>query len=570
MKLNKLLALIGILVLSVALFAGCTEEATPPEDTDTPSDTTNGDEVEMDEEQYINSYITSDPTTLDPSLRSDTYSSTININTLEGLVRMEERDGEYYLNRGDAESWESNEDGTVWTFHLGENKWEDGQPVTAQDYVYSLRRSSDPNTGSPNSYFLQPIMNFAEVNSGELPVEELGVKAIDEKTLEITLTEPVPSFLSMIDGTIYYPQRQDKVEEWGEKYGSEAEYTICNGPFKVDSWTHNSSIVLSKNEHYWDAENVHLDTVNYSVMTDDTTYYTAFESGDIDFVGVGSAEWLERFKQRDDATYNTYTSATLTYSFYNNLDDLFKNTKVRKAFTLALDREDINEIAFSGLRVPTYGWVVPTISVGNTNYRDAAGDLILEMKDELEAEGKTPKDLLIEGMEELGLGSDPSTLDVTFSLAGTNDWFRTLGEYLQQVYGEELGVNLEIDFSEWGIFYDNVQKGNYQIGFMGWGAYYNDPYDVLSLFMSQYDMIETGWANEEYDQLISEASVTMDEQERLNKYIEAEKILIKEECVVSPLATTGVHQFVRNYVHDYATLGFSNTAMKHVYTAGRP
>jgi ABC-type oligopeptide transport system substrate-binding subunit len=324
------------------------------------------------------------------------------------------------------------------------------------------------------------------------------------------------------------------------------------------------------NEHYWDAENVHLDTVNYSVMTDDTTYYTAFESGDIDFVGVGSAEWLERFKQRDDATYNTYTSATLTYSFYNNLDDLFKNAKVRKAFTLALDREDINEIAFSGLRVPTYGWVVPTISVGNTNYRDAAGDLILEMKDELEAEGKTPKDLLIEGMEELGLGSDPATLEVTFSLAGTNDWFRTLGEYLQQVYGEELGVNLEIDFSEWGIFYDNVQKGNYQIGFMGWGAYYNDPYDVLSLFMSQYDMIETGWANEEYDQLISEASVTMDEQERLNKYIEAEKILIKEECVASPLATAGVHQFVRNYVHDYATLGFSNTAMKHVYTAGRP
>lgn len=557
---KRLLVLFLTFAMVLSVFTGCTPQEKEP-----------GDETaELDAEQYINTYLVADPTTLDPSLRSDTYSSSILVNTLEGLVRMEERDGEYYLNRGDAERWESNEDGTVWTFYLGDNKWEDGVPVTADQYVYSLRRSCAPETGSPNSYFLAPIKNFEAVNKGELDVTELGVRAIDEKTLEITLSEPVPSFLSMIDTTVYYPQRQDKVEEWGEKYGSEAQYTISNGPFKVESWTHNSSIVLVKNDQYWDADNVKLEKVTYYIMPDETTYYNAFEAGEIDFVGTGKTEWLERFKSREDTVYNSYTSATITYSFFNTRDKLFQNANIRKAFMLAIDREDINEICFSGLRVPTYGWVVPTISVGDTNYREVAGDMVKEMLDELQQNGQTPKDLLLKGMEELGLGDDPSTLKVTFNLAGTDEWFRNLGEYLQQVYKQELGVNLEINFAEWGIFYDNVTKGNYQIGFMGWGAYYNDPYDVLSLFMSDYDAIKTGWVNEEYDALIRKASTEMDEEKRLQLYIDAETILIKDEAVVSPLATSRVNQFVRDYVHGYATLGFSNMGFKYVYTSGRP
>lgn len=557
-SIKKMFVLLVALAMVFSAAVGCT-----------PTDK-GGDKAELDAEQYINTYITADPTTLDPSLRSDTYSSSINTNVLEGLIRMEERDGEYFLNRGDAESWEPNEDGTVWTFKLGDNKWEDGEPVTAEQYVYSLRRSSLPETGSPNSSFLAPIVNFDAINKGKMDVSELGVKALDEKTLEISLTEPVPSFLNMIDGTVYFPQRQDKIEEWGDKYGSEAEYTICNGPFKVESWTHNSSIVLVKNDQYWDAENVKLDKVNYAIMPDETTYYTAFESGDLDFVSTGKTEWLEKFEARDDTNFNSYTSATITYAFFNTKDALFKNANVRKAFMLAIDREDINEICFSGLRVPTYGWVVPTISVGDTNFRDAAGDPIKDMLAELEANGETSKDLLLKGMEELGLGDDPSTLKVSFNLAGVDDWFRTLGEYLQQVYKTELGVELSIDFAEWGIFYDNVTKGTYQMGFMGWGAYYNDPYDVLSLFKSEYDQIKTGWANAEYDELIEKASVEMDAAKRLDYYKQAESILLKDEAVASPLATSRVNQFVRDYVHGYATLGFSNMGFKNAYTTGRP
>lgn len=523
---------------------------------------------QKDADQYINSYLTSEPQTLDISLRSDTYSYSIMINTMEGLVRLEQKGDEYFMAPAGAESWESNTDGTVWTFHLRQSTWEDGQPVTAEQYVYSLQRSANPDTGSPNSFFLQPLKNYEDISTGKLPVTDLGVKAVDANTLEITLSAPTPSFISMINATIYYPQREDLITTWGEKYGSEAQYYIANGPFRVEDWTHNSSLNLVKNEKYWDAANVSLSKVKLSIMTDETTFYNAFDSGELDFVTAGSAEWLQKF---DNGTnqYSKTVQGSNVYAFYNAKDALFQNANIRKAFTLSIDRADLNEMCFSGLRIPTYGWVPASMAVGDTNYREKAGNMIQEMIDELAAQGKTPKDLLLQGMQELNLGSDPATLKVTFSLAGTSEWFRTLGEYLQQVYKDQLGINLDISYSEWGIFYDNVQKGNYQIGFMSWGAYYNDPYDMLSLFVSSYDAVETGWSNAEYDALIKQSGSEMDEAKRLQEYKDAETILIKDDCVISPLATFQAHSFAKEYVHGYDTLSFASSGFKYVYTSGR-
>ena len=245
--------------------------------------------------EYYNVYISADPTSMDISRVSDSYSGTIINNVMEGLVRLGEEDGNYTMMPGDAQTWELSEDGMVWTFHLGDNKWSDGEPVTAQDYVYSLQRSVDPATGCPNEWFLYPIAGYDEIRDNGASVDTLGVKAIDEKTLEITLAFPMPSFLEMLSGTIYYPLRQDKVEEYGEQYGTEPEYTVFNGPYTVTEWTHNSKIVLTKNENYWDAENVSIETVNISVLSDSITIYNAFETGDLDYVGTGEAEWIDKF-----------------------------------------------------------------------------------------------------------------------------------------------------------------------------------------------------------------------------------------------------------------------------------
>ncbi len=524
-------------------------------------------EEALAEDQTYNTFLTADPTTLDISLRADAYSSGIMINTMEGLIRTGEENGEYVVYPGLAESWEPNEDGTVWTFHLRESVWEDGEPVTADQFVYSLQRSAAPETGSPSSFFLEPLANFTAVNTGEMDISELGVEAPDESTLVITLANPTPSFLMMLDATVYYPQRQDKVEEYGDQFGSEAQYYIANGPFRVSEWVHNSKIVLEKNENYWDAENVTLDTVNIAIMPEETTYYNAYQNNEIDYVGVGEQEWLDKFSQDPDSVYVNTEYATMNFIFYNTKDDIFQNANIRKAFTLALDREDINDMCFGGLRVPAEGWVPQGMSSGTTDYRAAAGNLIANMNAELEANGQTPQDLLLAGMEELGLGDDPASLDLTFSLAGTGEWYRTLGEYLQQVYAEALGVDLKLSFSEWGIFYDNILSGNYQMGFMSWGAYYNDPYDMLSLFVSSYDAVSTGWANEEFDALLTAAAKDMDDDARLQEYIDAENILITQDCAICPVAVSQGHSFYKNYVKGYGSLNFNNMGYKTMYIA---
>ncbi|MGN8961247.1 peptide ABC transporter substrate-binding protein [Bariatricus sp. HCP28S3_D3] len=526
------------------------------------------------EEQYVNTYLAADPTTLDPSLRSDTYSSDILMNSMESLIRVGQRDGEYTFVPGDAETWESDETGTVWTFHLGEDrKWSDGEPVTADQYVYSLQRTADPETGSPNSFFVSPIKNYAAISEGEMAPEELGVEAPDEHTLVITLENPMPSFLESTDASVFYPQRQEIVEQYGEQYGADFDKFVYNGPFKVTEWTHNSSIKIEKNENYWDAENVDLDYVTYQIMSDTAAIMNAYESGQIDVITVSSQEELQKYQADDSNVHTKISGGTISFAFYNTEDELFSNANIRKAFTMAVDQEKVNDIAFSGLREPLYGWIAPAISVGDKTMRSVAGDTLKEMRKETLAK-TTAKDILLEGMKELGLGDDPSTLDVTFSLAGTSDWFRTFGEYLQQMYKEALGVDVKIDFSEWGIFSDNVYSGNFQLGFMAWGAYYNDPYDMLSVHLTDFNQIATGWSDPEYDKLVLGASQEMDEDARMQMYIDAENILL-EANVMCPFATSVSHQFTKSYLHDkYAEYGqdnlyFTHEGWKNVYVEGR-
>lgn len=575
MKMKKVLSLLLVAAMSFSLVACGNNEDEGKKDSNASSEnpTENTEEtapVELpeDADQYYNTYMASDPTSLDVSLRSDSYSSTIISNVMEGLIRLEEIDGRYVVSAGDAQTWEANEAGTVWTFHLGDNKWSDGEAVTADQYVYSLQRSANPETGCPNSFFLETLKNYSAISKGEMEISELGVKALDEKTVEITLEKPHPAFLEMCNGSIYYPQRQDIIEANGDQYGSEADKTIYNGPYVLESWTHNSKLVLKKNPNYWNAENVKMETVNISILADTATVENSYKSGDLDMLGVSSQEAKMAFHADDSSKYEYSVNSSVTFNFYNTKDVLFKNAKIRKAFSLAIDHEDINEMCFGGLRVPVWGWVAPNISVGETNFREASGDIMLNQYQELIESGKTAKDLLLEGMAEEGLGDDPSTLDVTLSLAGTNDWFKTYGEYLQEVYSTELGVTLKIDFSDWGIFSSNLQSGDYQMGYMSWGAYYNDPYDVLSVFNSEYDQVGTGWVNEEFNTLIKEAGSEMDEQVRLEKFKQAEKLLF-DEAVVCPLAAGTSHSFYKDYVYGYSTLSFSSNGYKDMYTKGR-
>ena len=281
MKIKRILSVLlaGAMMLSLAACGGEETSSSSGEDATAEQKTIDGNV--LDEEQYFNGYLSAEPTTLDSVVGNDTYSSSVLTNVMEPLTRLAEKDGQNVREGAGAESWESNEAGDVWTFHLRDNTWSDGQPVTAEDYAYAVRRIMTPEVGSPNSYLLTCLKNGEAVLAGEMDPSELGVEATDEKTLVFTLEQPTPYFLSLTDTRVMMPQRQDIVEQYGDTFGADAANLVYNGPFKLDTWTHNSQLVMTKNESYWDAENVNLDTITYNIMNDENAIFNSFSNASV-------------------------------------------------------------------------------------------------------------------------------------------------------------------------------------------------------------------------------------------------------------------------------------------------
>lgn len=550
---------------------GTTDAAGTPETTDTgwkPGITpVKAGEVEMDSEQIYNTYMASEPATLDSTKAADMYGNYILTNVMEPLLRIEEdSEGKNFVAGAGAETWEANEAGDVWTFHLRDNTWSDGQPVTANDYAYALKRTIDPATGSPNSFMLAPIKNADAVMNGSTPVDDLGIKAVDDKTLEITLENPTAYFESLMCTKVSFPVRQDIVEQHGERYGSEMDTMVFCGPFQIQAWTHNSEFVLTKNDSYWDKDHVQLQTVIYKIMADENSIMNSFDNGSLDTVGVAKKEWLDRFKEKEDASYVTYISPAVRFDFYNTKDELFQNANVRKAFTLGLNREELADVIYQGSMEGTYAWVPKNVNAGELGeYRTLVESPLLKLKEE----NPDPKQLLIKGMEELGLGSDPSTLKVTMSFGGTDQWMRTYAEYIQQTYKNTLGVNLELDFNEWPTYSDKVSKGDYQIGYMAWGHDFNDPIDLLNVGSAASGSVATGWVNEEFESLLEQARKEMDANKRLELYKRAEEILLYEDGVFCPVVNEKVNNFRYNHVKNMASTPFASVGAKYIYISGR-
>ena len=551
------LAMVGVLAFSMAACGGDDKKASQGS-----GKTIDGNELDAD--QHYNTYLATEPSTLDSIKGNDTYSQALLTNTMEPLTRLEEHDGKQERVGAGAEKWESNEDGTVWTFHLRDNKWSDGEPVTANDYAYGITQTLNPEAGSPNAFFITCIKNGAKVNNGEAPVEELGVKVVDEKTLEITLEHPVPYFMALTDTRAMYPVRQDLVEKHGEAYGAELDTLAACGPFKMTSWTHNSEIKLEKNENYWDNENVNLQTVNYQIISDENAVFNSFDSGSLDFCSVGSQEWMDRFDKKEGVERQDNISPSIRYDFFNTKDALFSNINIRRAVTLAVDREDMVKTIYQDAHYPAYSWVPSSVSTGELGeYRAQVDEPLKAYADE------DPKALFLKGMEELGLGSDPSKVTIKYSLSATTQWAKNYGEYCQQMLQNALGCKIELDFNEWGTFQQKTNNGEFQMANMIWSIDYNDPMAMLEVLKTGANSIPTFWENETYDSLVNQAGKEMDEAKRVALYAEAEKVLFDEGCMICPLVNEGAHQFYYGYVKNLNTMPSTTSGLKYIYTSGR-
>ncbi len=537
-----------LLVFSLVLTAcgGNGEETSESTEEETIEEVVVNEETEpqegTSEEQILTISLGAEPDSLDVAKATDIYCLKVAEQITEPLVIKEVENDEDVIKPAVAESWEVSDDGLVWTFKLREDaKWSDGEPVTAQDFVYGMGRFVDPDTASPSSNNLKHIKNGAIIPLGEAEVEDLGAIALDDHTLEITLEYPVPYFLDLLSDQEYFPQRQDIVEEYGSSYGTDAGKTISNGPFMLDSWTHNSEVILVKNPEYWDSEAVKLDELNMKIIPEENALMGEFENEGVDIVEASTAEWIDRLNAQDKYEFRYKPINRTGYFFINHDTEYFQNDKIRKAFTIAIDREEISTVINQNLTMPAYGWVPPTNEIDGINFREAAGEPVQDLIDE----NPDPRALFIEGLEELGKDPDPSKVNIELMYSDTMD--KEFFEYFQQVYKDVLGINIILDPTEWPVLQERNRQLDYEVGYKTKGGT-TDPSSFLEIWQTGNKTIPLAWNDEEYDALVNEAAQSMDSELRIKNYTEAERMFLYEDCAITPISYQTSNIFVQPYV----------------------
>lgn len=558
------------LALAMVLMSGCggggkDNSSSPTADK---ASTTVSESATPDDEQFINSFVASDPQTLDPQKGSDVYGNTIIVNTFEPLLRLKEKGDATEIVNAAAEDYTISDDGLTYTFTLRDGlKWDDGKDLTAKDYEYGIKRTADPNTGAESAFLLAPIKNFSKVNNPDTntPIDELGVKAIDDKTLEITLEEPTEYFIRLVPFRVMCPQRQDIIEKYGDTYGSEAEGFVGCGPYKLTSWVHNSQLELEKSDTYWNKDNVKNDKVTIKVLGDINARMNSFQAKEVDRISTNKEEWNMVFDKDENVKGTKVSVPAIDYMILNHNDKLLSNAKIRQALNLAFDRQAFNDTFFKGKNTNADFWVPPSIDLYGTNFRKAAGDPLENLRANTK---QTPKDLFIEGMKELGLGDDPSTVTIDF-ICVTDPEVKKYGEFIQQTYKKELGININLEVMEWAILSGRVNSGDFQMGYLAWTADYNDPSAMLSLFLSDANSVNTGWKSDEYDKLVLDAMKEKDQEKALDLYKQAEQLLF-DESVIIPVTSAETTNYWQSYLQNVQNNQFDTMGYQGQFTSGRP
>ncbi len=528
----------------------------------------NAKEDKMDKEQYFN-VLNTEPKTLDQSKSTDVYSSDVLCNISEALTRIKSEEyGVEENGPGAAESWEVSKDGLTWTFKLRDMKWQDGEKVKAQDFEYSIKRTLDPKTASQYAFLLYPIKNSEAYFGKKVKAEDVGVKAIDDNTLEIKLEKACPYFLKLTAFKVFQPQRKEFVEKLGDKYGTDADKMISCGPFILKEWAHDNKIVLEKNPEYWNAENIKLEKVTMKLIKDTNSAMTELYNGGLDTAGANKTEWIEKLDKTGEFNVLKGPSGNTSYAVFNQQNKYLKNAKIRKALSLSIDRDGMANTLYYGIHEPATAWCPPKISVADgKEYRTLESE---DLIGKLAKENPDPKKLFIEGLKEINEDPDPSKHTLKLLQSGTTPRDREVAEFSQQNFKKKLGVNINVEYCEWAIFQDRTKNKDFEIASLGWTGDYDDVNTFFDLFMTGNDIIHSGWSSTEYDKLIIEANKIIDNPEaRAKKIAEAEKMLVYDEAIVAPEMWGNRNTYIRKYVKNYVPKIFGAADFSDVYISGR-
>ena len=489
-----------------------------------------------------------EPKTIDPSLNAQIYGVIYISHVFEGLTV---RDKNNQIVPGVAESWEISEDGKTYTFFLRTNStWSDGKPVVAEDFVYSWRRQVDPKVASEYSYQHEPVKNAMAITRGELPVESLGIKAVDDHTLVVELEAPTAYFLEVIAFPTFAPLRKDIIEKYGDKWTLSPETYIGNGPYVMAERNIDENIIMVKNDKYWNADTIVAKKITFVLMQNgaaavagikDGTLHMAYEPPQQDIPTL-TEEGLIQIKPLI-ATY---------YYPINVTNEYLKDPRVRKALSLVIDRNYIVEKVTKGGQKPAGGWVPYAVNDVKGDFRINGGNLYdiskdgyaknIEMAKQLFAEAGYPNG---EGFPVIEFKTDPGNHVEIF-------------EAVQQMWKEHLNVDSSITQIDNALLGQTLLEKNFMIGRLYWSADYSDPMSMMSLFTSYNTQNNGGYSNKRYDDLINTAMSTDDNNIRMQAMHEAEKILIQEDMGAIPIYFFTEPLLVNTKLKDvvYNPLGF--------------
>ncbi len=474
--------------------------------------------VQLAEKQTLVRNNGSEVQSLDPHKIEGVPESNISRDLFEGLL-ISDVDGK--PSPGVADKWE-NKDFKVWTFHLRKDaKWSDGTPVTAQDFVYSWQRLANPNTASPYASYLQygHIVNIDDIIAGKKPVTDLGVKAIDDHTFEVTLSEPVPYFYKLLVHSSLSPVPKTVVEKFGEKWTQPANI-VSNGSYKLKDWVVNERIVLERNTQYWDNAKTIINQVTYLPISSEVTDVNRYRSGEIDMTYNNMPiELFQKLKKEIPNEVHVDPYLCTYYYEINNQKAPFNDVRVRTALKLALDRDIIvNKVKNQG-DLPAYSFTPP--------YTDGAKLVEPEwFKWSQEKRNEEAKKLLAEA----GFTADkPLTFDLLYN---TSDLHKKLAIAAASIWKKNLGANVKLENQEWKTFLDTRHQGNYDVSRAGWCADYNEPTSFLNMVLSDSSNNTVHYKSPAFDKLIADTLKATDDAQRSELYSQAEQLLDKDSAIV--------------------------------------
>lgn len=511
-------------------------------------------------EMILNWNIGPQPYTLDPTLNSSTNGGDVINNTFEGLVR--EISGEVFP--GIAQTWDISPDGKTITFHLRESNWSDGTPLTAHDFIYSWKRGMDPRTMSERGWIweytnivgVHDLIFFDGYSDIDSLLNNVGIVAIDDYTLEVSLTDPTPYFISFMANYHFKPVKQEAVEAIGGADGlwaSNPDLVVSNGPFLLTEYNV-EGIKLIKNPEYWNVENVKIDIINGFFIYDATTAFTKFNTGELDFIPTVPSSSVPTLIETDDQFHIFPLLGTYYYSFNldptaSGYDPIFDNKKLRTALSYSIDRQSICSALYTA-PIPALSIVPPGfLDNENHDFSVIAGSYGLVPDESLFDDAVT---LFAEAASELGM----TVAELQAALNGKEMYFNTsethagVAQMIQQMWAENLGFTVVLNYSEWAVFQNDRANGDFDIARSGILTNYIDPSGLLMAFTQENAYNDSNFSNNDFDAYLLISSTTTDPTQHFQALYDAQAILMDEMPIIPIYHYTSTY-YVKNYVKNW-------------------